>query len=92
MNYELEIMAPVGSPECLAAAIRAGADSIYFGIENLNMRAHSASTFSIDDLKRIAEEDVNLVITTDHGSVKINNPVKVKGDKAPKKTNQFLLL
>ena len=49
-------MAPVGSPECLAAALRAGADSIYFGIENLNMRAHSASTFSIDDLKRIAEE------------------------------------
>jgi len=56
MNYEIEIMAPVGSPECLAAAIRAGADSVYFGIENLNMRAHSASTFSIDDLRRIAEE------------------------------------
>ena len=56
MNYDLEIMAPVGSPECLAAAIRAGANSIYFGIENLNMRAHSASTFSIDDLRRIAEE------------------------------------
>ena len=53
---DFEIMAPVGSPECLAAALRAGADSIYFGIENLNMRAHSASTFSIDDLKRIAEE------------------------------------
>jgi putative protease len=52
---DFEIMAPVGSPECLAAALRAGADSIYFGIENLNMRAHSASTFSIDDLKRIAE-------------------------------------
>ena len=56
MRKELEIMAPVGSPECLAAAIRAGADSVYFGIENLNMRAHSASTFSIDDLRRIAEE------------------------------------
>jgi putative protease len=56
MNYDIEIMAPVGSPECLAAAIRAGADSVYFGIENLNMRAHSASTFSIDDLRRIAEE------------------------------------
>lgn len=49
-------MAPVGSPESFAAALRAGADSIYFGIENLNMRAHSASTFTIDDLKRIAEE------------------------------------
>ncbi len=53
---DFEIMAPVGSPESLAAALRAGADSVYFGIENLNMRAHSASTFSIDDLKRIAEE------------------------------------
>ena len=49
-------MAPVGSPESLAAALRARADIIYFGIENLNMRAHSASTFTIDDLKRIAEE------------------------------------
>ncbi len=53
---DFEIMAPVGSPESLAAALRAGADSIYFGIENLNMRAHSASTFSIDDLHRISEE------------------------------------
>lgn len=54
MNFE--IMAPVGSPESLAAALRAGADSIYFGIEHLNMRAHSASTFTIDDLQRIARE------------------------------------
>lgn len=51
---DFEIMAPVGSPESLAAALQAGADSIYFGIENLNMRAHSASTFTIDDLKRMA--------------------------------------
>ncbi len=51
-----EIMAPVGSPESLAAALRAGADSIYFGIERLNMRAHSSSTFTIDDLHRIARE------------------------------------
>ena len=47
-------MAPVGSRESLAAAIQAGADSIYFGIENLNMRARSASVFTIDDLKDIA--------------------------------------
>ena len=47
-------MAPVGSRESLAAAINAGADSIYFGIENLNMRARSANTFSIDDLREIA--------------------------------------
>ena len=57
MDYNIkdfEIMAPVGSRESLAAAIQAGADSIYFGIEKLNMRAHSASTFSIDDLRDIA--------------------------------------
>ena len=57
MNYSIkdfEIMAPVGSRESLAAAIHAGADSIYFGIESLNMRARSASTFTIDDLREIA--------------------------------------
>lgn len=53
---DFEIMAPVGSPESLAAALRAGADSIYFGIEHLNMRSHSASAFTIADLRRIAEE------------------------------------
>ena len=47
-------MAPVGSRESLAAAIQAGADSIYFGIENLNMRARSANTFTVDDLREIA--------------------------------------
>ena len=51
---DFEIMAPVGSRESLAAAIQAKADSIYFGIENLNMRAHSANTFTVDDLKEIA--------------------------------------
>jgi putative protease len=48
-------MAPVGSRESLAAALQAGADSIYFGIESLNMRARSASTFTIDDLRDIAQ-------------------------------------
>lgn len=52
---DFEIMAPVGSRESLAAALRSGADSIYFGIGNLNMRAHSAKTFTTDDLKDIAE-------------------------------------
>ena len=47
-------MAPVGSRESLAAAINAGADSIYFGIGQLNMRSHSASAFGIDDLREIA--------------------------------------
>ena len=51
---DFEIMAPVGSRESLAAAIQAGADSVYFGIENLNMRARSANTFGIDDLREIA--------------------------------------
>ena len=52
---DFEIMAPVGSRESLAAAIQSGADSIYFGIEKLNMRAHSASAFTITDLQEIAE-------------------------------------
>lgn len=51
---DYEIMAPVGSRDALAAALKAGADSVYFGIERLNMRAHSASTFTVDDLRDIA--------------------------------------
>lgn len=51
---DFEIMAPVGSRESLAAAIQGGADSIYFGIENLNMRARSSNSFTINDLKEIA--------------------------------------
>lgn len=51
---DYEIMAPVGSHDSLAAALKAGADSVYFGIEKLNMRAHSASAFTIDDLREIA--------------------------------------
>lgn len=52
---DFEIMAPVGSRESLAAAIQAGANSVYFGIGKLNMRSHSANHFTIDDLKEIAE-------------------------------------
>ena len=58
MNKEIndyEIMAPVGSRESLAAAIQAGANSVYFGIGKLNMRSHSANHFTIDDLNEIAE-------------------------------------
>ena len=54
MAKKYEIMAPAGSRESLAAALKAGADSVYFGIESLNMRAHSASRFTIDDLREIA--------------------------------------
>ncbi len=50
---DFEIMAPVGSRESLAAAIQGGADSIYFGIENLNMRARSSNSFTVHDLKEI---------------------------------------
>jgi putative protease len=49
-----EIMAPVGSYESLAAAIQGGADSVYFGIEGLNMRSRSANNFTIEDLHEIA--------------------------------------
>ncbi len=49
-------MAPVGSWENLNAALNAGADSIYFGIEQLNMRARSSINFTIEDLKKIAQQ------------------------------------
>lgn len=51
---DIEIMAPVGSYESLAAAIQGGADSVYFGIEGLNMRSKSSNNFSIEDLHNIA--------------------------------------
>ncbi|WP_088224030.1 U32 family peptidase [Porphyromonas gingivalis] len=52
---DFEIMAPVGSYGSLMAAIKAGADSVYFGIEGLNMRARSANNFTTEDLYKIAE-------------------------------------
>lgn len=54
MIKNIEIMAPVGSYESLMAAIQAGAGSVYFGVEHLNMRARSANNFSLDDLREIA--------------------------------------
>lgn len=51
---EIEIMAPAGSYESLMAAIQGGADSVYFGVEQLNMRAASSGNFTTDDLKKIA--------------------------------------
>ena len=53
---DFEIMAPVGSRESLAAAIKAGTDAIYFGIEGLNMRSRSSSNFSLQDLREIVAE------------------------------------
>jgi U32 family peptidase len=50
---DIELMAPVGSFESLAAAIQGGANAVYFGIENLNMRAQSSVNFTIDDIESI---------------------------------------
>lgn len=51
---DFEIMAPVGSYESLSAAIQGGADSVYFGVEGLNMRSRSSNNFTLDDLRNIA--------------------------------------
>ncbi|MDE5918504.1 MAG: U32 family peptidase, partial [Duncaniella sp.] len=51
---DFEIMAPVGSYESLHAAIEAGADAIYFGVEGLNMRSRSSVNFTLEDLRHIA--------------------------------------
>lgn len=53
---DFEIMAPVGSWESLAAALAAGTDAVYFGIEGLNMRSRSSSNFSTDDMRQIVKE------------------------------------
>lgn len=52
---DIEIMAPAGNFESLRAAIQGGANSVYFGIGNLNMRSHSANNFSEDSLEEIVE-------------------------------------
>ncbi len=51
---DIEIMAPAGSYESLMAAIQGGADSVYFGVEKMNMRAGSSNNFTIEDLRKIA--------------------------------------
>lgn len=55
MKRSIELMSPAGSYEALMAAIKAGCNSVYFGIEQLNMRARSSNNFTLEDLKRIAE-------------------------------------
>ena len=52
-KFEIEVMCPVGSWESLQGAIQGGADSIYFGVQGLNMRAGSSVNFTLDDLARI---------------------------------------
>jgi len=51
---DIEVMAPVGSWESLSAAIKAGCNSIYFGVEQLNMRARSSINFTVEDLAKVA--------------------------------------
>jgi len=58
---DIEIMAPVGSYESLMAAINAGTNSVYFGIEQLNMRARSSNNFTTSDLQKIVN------ICNEHG-------------------------
>ena len=58
---DIEIMAPVGSYESLMGAIQGGANSVYFGIEQLNMRAKSSNNFTTEDLKQIVS------IANEHG-------------------------
>ena len=55
ISRNLEIMAPAGNFECLHAAIQGGADSVYFGVEKLNMRSHSANNFKMTDLEEIVK-------------------------------------
>lgn len=67
LRKNIDLMAPVGSYESLMAAIRAGANSVYFGIEKLNMRARSSNNFTFEDLKNIVdicnEADVKTYLT-----------------------------
>ena len=58
---DIELLAPAGSYESLEAAAQAGADAMYFGIEQLNMRARSSANFTGDDLSRIVS------LSRDHG-------------------------
>lgn len=55
-NKQIELLAPAGGYDSLAAAIHAGADSVYFGIEKLNMRSRSSANFAISDLKEITSK------------------------------------
>jgi len=67
LSKKIEIMSPVGSYESLMAAIQGGAGSVYFGIEQLNMRAKSSNNFTLDDLVKISnickENNVKSYIT-----------------------------
>lgn len=55
MDQKIEIMAPAGNWESLSAALRAGADSVYFGVGDLNMRSRSTANFGVEDLRHIVK-------------------------------------
>lgn len=78
----VEIMAPAGSYESLAAAIQSGAGSVYFGVGALNMRSRSAANFTLDDLQRITEicrqQHVNSYLTVN--TVVYNNELQQMRD------------
>lgn len=63
-NKKVELLSPAGSYEALMAAIKAGCDAVYFGVEQLNMRARSSNNFTLEDLKNIAEIGANHRIRT----------------------------
>lgn len=67
VRKDIELMAPVGSWESLMAAIQAGADSVYFGIDRLNMRSQSTVNFTMDDLAQIVnlcnDKGINTYLT-----------------------------
>lgn len=54
-SQTIELLAPAGSMESLRAAIQGGADAVYFGVGELNMRAYSSRSFGLPDLKRVSE-------------------------------------
>lgn len=56
MKNQVEIMAPAGSHASLAAALRAGTDSVYFGVGAMNMRARAGANFAVDDLRGIVRK------------------------------------
>ena len=64
---KVEVLAPVGSYESLMGAVQGGANSVYFGIEQLNMRARSSNNFTIEDLAEISrickENDMKSYLT-----------------------------
>jgi putative protease len=54
-DRKIELLSPAGSFDCIQAAIKAGADAIYFGVEQLNMRTRSSGSFTVNDIKQVSQ-------------------------------------